>query len=177
MITKKTKIVGGLSLILLVGAIAGVLLAWQYVHTKGEELVHETTVVANFNARDQRYTELAQLIDATRADRDILTSYLLSEKDTIEFLSSIERVAVEQGVDLVTNSLQVVPGTGLFDTLVISFALEGQKSHVYTMLRVLETLPYHGYVTKLSFHESEKNGATITTGTVELTVSLIQYDR
>lgn len=177
MITHKSKIVGVLAVVLFMGTGSVLMYVWGYVQTKGVTLSEQSIEVANFNAREQKYRELEALIDATASEREELISYLLTEEKTIDFLSSIEEIASEQNVELTTDSLRVVEAAGLFDSLQISFAVEGERGRVYALLGIFETLPYHGAVSKIAFNNKEEAGVATVTGTVELTVSLLKYDR
>jgi hypothetical protein len=78
---------------------------------------------------------------------------------------------------MTTNSLEVVEQEGLFNTLVISFSVEGATERVDTMVHIFETLPYHAFVSDILFSYDQKPVNPTTEGTIELTVSLLQYDR
>lgn len=176
MITKKTKTYGVLSLLFFVVVITAVIFSWQYVILRGDELVHEVKVVADSDAQEQVNREVSLLGASTQDERMALTTYLLTEEETITFLGTIEQTALEQGVVLATESLKVTKGTDVFDTLVISFSVEGLKANVYNMLHLLETLPYHAYVTKTSFSNTTTNGVVSVKGPIELTISLLRHD-
>lgn len=177
MITRKAKVVGVLASVLFLGSSTVLVFIWGYVQTKGIALSEQSVEVANFNAREQKYRELEQLISATALEREELISFLLTEEKTIDFLSSVEEIALEQNVELTTDSLRVIEDKGLFDSLQISFALKGEKDRVYALLSIFETLPYHGSVSKIAFNNKEQEGVDWIDGTVELTVSLLKYDR
>jgi hypothetical protein len=177
MITKKTKLVGLGSLVFLVVACVVLFAMWRYVETKGAELLEHTKEIANHQARQQTYNELEQLIDSTKDDRDELSTYVLTEDKTIDFLATVEQIAIEQGIAMTTNALEVVEQDGLFDTLIISFSVEGPTERVYSMVHIFETLPYHAFVSGISFLHDQTSLSPATKGTIELTVSLLQYDR
>jgi hypothetical protein len=177
MVTKKTKIVGFASA-LFFGITCLVLLGMgRYIQTKGNELLQQSKEIANHEARTQKYNELEKLVEDTKENREELSTYVLTEDKTIDFLSIIEKIAVEQGVELVTDSLKVVEQDELFDTLVISFSVLGPKERAYTMLQIFETLPYHAFVSGISFVFDADAPAPTAEGTIELTVSLLNYDR
>ena len=177
MITRKTKTFGFLSLLLFFVALVGLVSIWVYVHSKGEELMLQAKEVANFQAREQIYRELESLVESTQANREELKEYVLTEDEAIDFLATMEAVAVEQGVDLTTNSLKVTEETGLFDTLKISYSVEGLRHRVDTMLLIFETLPYHAYVSNVSMRYDEDSGIDTAQGAIELVISLVRYDR
>lgn len=176
MITKKTKVVGLVSVLFLVTTCVVLFGMWQYIQEKGSELVQQSKEIANYEAREQTYNELEQLIRSTKDERDGLFTYILTEDRTIDFLATIEQIAVEQGIELTTNALKVGEQDGLFDTLVISFSVDGPKERVYAMLRIFETLPYHSFISDVSFRNSSEAGVLKVKGDVELTLSLLQYD-
>lgn len=177
MITRKTKVFGISSLLLFIVAATGLFLMWQYIVEKGNELSHQTTEVAQFQAREQAYRELEDLVDQTQGARQELQSYILTEEKTIDFLALIEAIALEQGVELTTNSLKVVEEKGLFDTLVVSYSINGMDERVSAILRLFETLPYHVFVSNVSLQYSSIENIDMTRGNIELTASLLQYDR
>lgn len=177
MITRKTKLFGGLSLVLFIGAAIGVFLTWQYVQNKGDELLNQTKEIADFEAREQTYRDLERLVDDTQLDRDELRAHILTEDETIDFLATIEQIAIEQGVELTTDSLQVTEEKGLFDTLSIAYTIEGSKERVETMLLLLETLPYHAFISDLSLHFSLEEDLESAAGSIKLSISLLNYDR
>jgi len=177
MITKKTKVYGIFSLIFFAVTAAAVVFMWYYVRTEGDELLTQAKEVADYSAREQTYRELAELVESTQVDRDELNAYVLTEEKTIDFLSAVEEIAYDQGIELTTNSLKVVEGKRIFDTLNITFAVDGMQTRVYTMLEILETLPYHSSVSRISFQNSDDSGVAMVRGTIELSVSLLHYDR
>ena len=175
MITNKAKKNITLSFVLFVFALGSVLAAWTYVISTGENLLQKTKEVADYNVRTQTYATLSQLVEQTKQERKELASYVLTEKKIIDFLTEIEKVAVEQGVELTTNSVQKNVQEGLFDEAVISFLIEGTDEYVKNMLHIFETLPYHGYVSKLSLVKNEDDRTV--DANIDLTVSLLNYDR
>jgi len=177
MITKKTKVVGISSALFFLAACAGMFFLGQYVQNEGEKLVKQTKEVEDFNMREQSYRELSNLIDSTQEDRSELNKYILTEEKTIDFLSTIEQIAIDQGVELTTNSLHISEETGMFDALTISFSVAGLQQQVETMLQIFETLPYHAFVSDITFQYSKTEGVKMLRGTIELTVSILQHDR
>ena len=177
MITKKTKVFGLTSLVCFLVSVAGLILVWQYVVDKGNELVGQAQELAQFQAREQAYRELEGLVDQTQDSRQELQTYVLTEEKTIDFLALIEQIAIEQGIELTTNSLKVVEEEGLFDTLVVSYSIEGPDKYVSSMLLLFETLPYHAFVSSLSLQYLPEESGYKTKGNIELTASLLQYDR
>ena len=176
MITRKTKVYGFVSVLFFIVMGAVLVSMLQYIEAKGGELVQHSKEIADYKAREQAYNELEQLIVSTKDDRDELATYILTENVTIDFLATIEEIAIEQGIELTTNSLHVEEQEGLFDTLVISFSVDGPQARVYSMLQILETLPYHAFVSGVSFTNDQEAVGTVVQGTIELAVSLLDYD-
>jgi hypothetical protein len=175
MITKKTKIVSGVSLVFFISVSVALVSILQFLQTKGDELVAQTQELANYTARESSYRELESLIQKTEEERRQLETRVLTEEKTIDFLTEIETLAIKQNVDLTTNTLQVVPQEGLFDELVIMFTVDGQEDDVYKLVRLFESLPYHAYISSLSLqHTFDENDISMGKGSIELTVSLLK---
>jgi len=177
MITKKTKLFASLSLLFLLASSVSVFFILQYIQTQGEELVTQAKEVTEYEEREQSYRDLSQLIEETKQQREELNTHILTEEKTIDFLSNIEKLAVNQGVELVTNSLKVSEDTKFFETLTIAFSVKGMENRVYALLELLETLPYHSFVSKISLQNRDTTNVSMINGDIELTVSLLQYDR
>ncbi|MFT5849765.1 MAG: hypothetical protein ACI9H6_000581 [Patiriisocius sp.] len=178
MIIKKTKIIGLLTLVLFSTSCAGVVFAWEYIHREGENLGSEITAVSNYLAREATYEDVSRLVADTQVNREELISYILTEEKTINFLADVEQIALDQGIELTTDTLKVEEGTGLFDTLTVAFSVLGPEVYVLQMLQILETLPYYSSVVQMNLNkEMGLNGLSVIEGTVTLEVNLLQYDR
>jgi len=177
MTSKKTKALIIFSTLIFLGSVLGVFLLWQYLQSEGSQLVSQAKEIADFNALEQTYRDLENLVNQTQADRDELNAYVLTENETVDFLAAIEQVAVEQAVELTTNSLQVTEGKDFFDTLTISYSVDGPKNNVDALLLLLETLPYHTFISNISLNYTPTNGGSTVKGSIALTVSLLNYDR
>lgn len=152
--TKKTQVIACIAFVLLI--VSGVTL-WYVsyeVDRIGNELSRQVEIIANQHAQERKLAELMQLIEETAADRAQLDEYLLSEADTITFLADIERIGVQQGVEIKTNSLDVQEET---DTTVLMarFSITGPQELVYKMLTIMESLPYESTLTQLNLSSGE----------------------
>jgi len=176
MVTKKTKIFLGISIIFFLLSVGGVYMIWNNIQNKGVDLAQKANALANFEAQNQSYRELEKLVEETGSERDKLQQYLLTEDKTIDFLSMIEELATTQSVKLSTDALKVQNIDGPFDSLLISYRVEGMKTRVDVLLKLLETLPYQSVVSGISLQYTSKEGADITTGTFTLAVTLVNYD-
>lgn len=163
----KAKIVFILSLIYLIST--SVTLGWLAVEVRrvGAELNEYVTVIANKAAQKQAFSKLEELVDETEAERSQLRKYILSEEETISFLAEIEQIGIEQGVQLTTNSLQVLEDAKGNDSLSVNFGIQGREELVFKVMQILETVPYHSELRSVSFTRD------IESDTVTMNVVLI----
>ncbi len=175
-VTYTTKIYALLSLITFLVVLVLLVLSWRYTVREGDELVARLSTIEEAQQRQQAYGELTRLVNETQADREELLSYVLTEDKTIDFLTSIEKAAVRNSVELTTESLRKVENKGRFDTLQVSFTFSGDKQDVQTMLRMLETLPYHSTVTQLSLQlkDASASGRIQALARLKLEVTLLK---
>ncbi|MCB9819532.1 hypothetical protein H6789_02400 [Candidatus Nomurabacteria bacterium] len=96
---------------------------------------------------------------------------LLSESDTITFLSTVEDTAKALGVSVTTLDLkeEKIPDPH-FNELSASFSLQGEGEAVERVLKLFELLPYRSYIESLTLDR----GLGITKATVGLRVSTIK---
>jgi hypothetical protein len=143
------------------------------VTLEGEILEERVSTIANNNAKEKAYKDLQALVEKTATDREMLRTYLLTEKETSAFLTEIEQLGVRQGVVLITDSLEVKKQSGLFDMLTVRFTIEGKEELVTKMITVFETLPYHSQIVQMNF---QKDDPLKTKSTIELKVTLLKED-
>ena len=148
----KTQLLCILSALFFLASIA--VLGWfifQIVHT-GQLLTQRVEAIAGMNASLKTNAELEQLMGETAQEREVLAGLILTEEDTSVFLTRIEQIASEVGVELATRSLTVIEREEeTYDLLSLSLQIEGSHDRVLTMLEVLEVLPYHSVVDGLRF--------------------------
>lgn len=171
MFTVRAKKVSVFALVLLVLSLVGLVLALTYIVKLGTTLIEHAQTVADHNARQQTYEELQSLSNRTATDRSALQTYILSEDETIDFLATIESMAVTQGVTLETNTLSVVEG-GTFNTLKVNFSITGQEDDVRRMISILETLPYPSTIERLGITWGTNEQLDQVSSVVDLAVSL-----
>ena len=175
--TSKTKGVFIFSLLFFMGSFVMLGWVWYEVNEAAASLFEQAKVIADKSAREQKFKEFSVLVEETGVERDALMFHVLTGDQTISFLSDIERIAKQQGVELTTNSLTVSETGGDFDALAITFSVSGREVVIDRMIRIFETLPYHGNITRLQLSRGEdENGFSIMAGTIKLTVSLSNYD-
>ena len=173
MMTQTTKRIGVITMVLFVVTAAVFGYTLHAIDQQGKVLLYKSQLVANQLVQEQTYATLDKLMRSSAGERAELTTYILTESETITFLSTIEKTATHEGVQLKTNNLHVTKGKS-FDTLVASFTLSGTKSSVDQMVRVLETLPYASSLNSVAL-QTDKDGNT--TGQVELAVTLQHHDQ
>ena len=155
------------------GAVAVLVLVLYMVNTKGEALSEQMQLIADEQAFDKQHASLAAAVRETVDDRELLEGAVLKDKsDTIELLSLLDTVAIAQGVELTTKQLSEQEVSGPFNTLVLDYHIVGTETSVIRMLKILETLPYHGHVTSLSVRRSELNSTGLSEMIAEVSLSL-----
>lgn len=154
--THKTKIIFVIALLFLLGAGTAFVLVSLEVERVGTTLESRVKVIADQLAKEQKFTELTELVVSTEAERGELNKYILSEADTISFLAEVERIGAEHGVELNTNSLNATEKEGEPNTLTVSFTIVGEEPLVFRMLTILESLPYESQVQQISYKLDEE---------------------
>ena len=173
MITRTTKQLGLITSFLFVVVIsAAAVLVYSIIH-QGQTLLQKSQLVADQLVQEQTYASLDRLMRSSATERQELGRYVLTEPETIAFLSTVEGVATAQTATLKTDSLKVDKGK-TFNTLVVSLTITGQQTSVEQVLRILETLPYDSYLNTLILQTSDIGD---TTAQVQLVVTLMQHDQ
>ena len=108
---------------------------------------------------EREYKRLQELLEKTETERALLERHVIAgENGTVSFLSLIDEVADELGVELSTEALKVEttdePG---FDELVVEFSFKGQESQIIRLVKMFETLPYHSRLTALELIRTYNN--------------------
>jgi len=168
-LTHKTKVHIGVSITLLVASGFVAVVGWNYLAKMGERLEDRVATVSIYLEREQKYDDLLDLVNATTAEREELSSYLLRRDKAPDFVTRGEQIAAEQGVEYTTDSLKEIENENDYDELVAVFSMKGQEENVRHMLQVLETTPYHSQVMSLKMDRSD----TTQTGEVEAQVQLV----
>jgi len=96
---------------------------------------------------------------------------LLSESDTIDFLTTVENTAKALGVNVTTLELEEKKITDpYFNELAATFSLQGGEEVVERVVKLFELLPYRSYIESLTLDR----GLGITNATVVLRVSTLK---
>lgn len=171
MIGGRTKIV--FIIVSLYLLLSGSALTWFVlrVNETGRAMSEQVKVIADTMAQEQVFRELNDLVSSTEDSRLALEKFVLTEDETIGFLTEIETIGREQKVDLETTSLQVEESEDSdFDTLLVSFSAEGSVVALQKMLSILETLPYHSELRKMKLDYAAKEGTPSLTVTLAVTL-------
>ncbi len=142
------------------------------VDQEGDNIHAQVKVIADSLAQEKEYRDLENLVVSSAVKREQIAQFVLTEDKTIDFLSQVETIGEEQGVNLQTTSLEVKPGEGMFDSLLVSFSLKGEEDRLYKMIKILEELPYHGELRELDFTRKGRDGNS--TVRVQLAVSIVK---
>ncbi len=146
----KTRLLAIFSLTFFVVSVG--VLSWfvyQIVYA-GDQLTQRIEAIALMNANLKTNAELEVLIEETVEERETLANLILTEEGTSVFLTDIEGVAQQIGVELSTRSRDVVEREEeSYNALSLQLQIEGTNQQVVRMLEILEVLPYHSSVQSL----------------------------
>jgi len=135
---------------------AGLLVNGVYlISAEGAKLETTKTQISEHAAKEIAYTRMVDLLESTKEDRATLQQFFITENDTISFLATIEDAAKKNSIELKTNELAVIPGTTKDSittppALAISFSFAGSEVSVKKFLRLLESIPYHTEIPKVT---------------------------
>ena len=121
--------------------------------------------------------QLAQLeadVEISRVSVDEISRYILAdERDTIQFLSLIDELATQAGVELETDSLVVIEtDTPQYDVVQVSINIDGRTDAVESILNLLEVVPYHSHLVQATFERSRTEVGEFATAHVVLHISM-----
>lgn len=92
----------------------------------------------------QLATTIEQTLKVSERDRVLLSTFFISERETVDFITKIETLAQILSVKVETTQLAVtVPKEKIPSKLQIGFTINGTYSAVTQMISALEVLPYH----------------------------------
>jgi hypothetical protein len=171
MIHTRTKIIALISLGLFLlsgGAYVGLFLL---VQNHKENLEEERVRAAEVEMQTRALQALEATVAASQSDREKLEGYILSENATIDFVERVERIAKEEGVALLTNSLSEASIDDSFDELTAGVTVTGPFDRVMRMLRILETLPEQSWIREVVLTKSEEAGENFWSAQITLRVS------
>ena len=173
MIRKRTKTIFMSSIVFFVAGAAACGVLWYMIISEGEALRTQAATIAALRAEEQAVGTLARLVDETAPERSELQGYILDRDAVPAFITELETMAAEQGVALETSNLQERAGEQ-YDELVVSIEISGSRNALLRVYELIESLPYHSYVSKTSMvrDSNRVTGATTWQSGVELTLSI-----
>ncbi len=168
----RTRIVLIVSLVYFI-AVASVLGCVVYlIHQQGTRLDESQIAIAEHAAKEAAYNHVVQLLDSTTADRAALTTFFITEKETITFISELEIIAKRLGVTVETTELAVVGKTGTAPgSLAVGLRFSGSPEQVTTFVTILENIPYHSSIPDLIISKSGAVANTVS-GTIKLLITI-----
>ena len=145
---QRTKTTFGFAVLYSVFFVGGLAVVVYIITIQGSQLEAAKESIAEQSAKNAAYQNVMQLLDSSAAARTELSSYFISEKDTITFMSELETAANTIGVTLNTTQLSIVPGTsknGITTpaVLMIGVHFTGGETAVKKYIQLLENVPYH----------------------------------
>ena len=114
---------------------------------------------------------ISETVDEAGSRSRLRALVLLSESDTIDFLTTVENTAKAVGVGVTTVALEEEKiADPYFNELSATFSLRGEGRSVERVLKLFELLPYRSYIESLTLDR----GLGITNATVVIRVSTIK---
>lgn len=178
MITSHTKqyAVGSLLFLAVSVSIAG--LTYYQIYREGTKLTTHMEVIGKSKLMQEQYNELFAVLKKNDAEHTQLSEFLLTEDQTIHFLSEIETLARNANLAFSTDSLEVKPlPTPPFESVDLRLRAEGSRADVITFLNILETLPYFSRINALTLTAKKGAQGDIWVANITLMVALHAYDK
>lgn len=149
---------------------------WFYLEDRGSKLQADLQTVHDRDELEREYKRLQELLEKTATERAELENYVVSgENGTVAFLSLMDEIAAELGIELSTDELKVEttdePG---FDELFVRFSFKGQESQITRLVTIFETLPYHSRLRALELLRTYNadSGSWLMGGSATLELSI-----
>jgi Tfp pilus assembly protein PilO len=117
--------------------------AYVTVRAQRSEAVSLRTTLAEQTSKQAAARTVRETIAATTDTRQTLSSFFLTESETISFIAEIESLAAAVGVAVETTALDISKQADSRPELKTGFAVEGSELGVKEFLRAVESLPYH----------------------------------
>lgn len=174
MLHKNTKILVAISAIIFVVSVAACIAFFWIVSKQKAEYAGLLLERAQAQVHQEALQSLVRTLDDTKQERSSLLSRVLKDDEVINFLALIETLGKEQGVTLTTNSLNVLPGNGTFETLVVNIGVEGSYEEVSYIIRLLEQLPYQSTVNNVKMSRDSEGEASLWKGSFEVKVTKLK---
>lgn len=166
-----TTIAALFSLLFVGGSVAFLALFSHTVEQKKNELyeIGQREAQASFN--EKALTSLASALEATKEDREYITTRILKDEDVIDLLSLIEALGKEEGTTLTTNALTVSSINSTFESLIVGVSVEGSYASLLHLLTLFEQLPYQVSVEEVVFEKMTSEGSQLWRSTYNIKVT------
>lgn len=115
---------------------------WYIVSLREESFRTHAEERARAEAHVHEVTHMTSLLSETEEERKKLRSFIVEDEEVTTFLELIEKRGRALGLALETKTVTTEKGNASFETLVLSFEIEGSYEQVIQMLKLVETLPY-----------------------------------
>lgn len=147
----RSKRIAFITILFFMCGVSVAVLVLHMIKEDGTQFVIQMETVHTNQVIESRYNDLQTILDQSEFERDKLNDYLLSEDDTVRFLSEIEGIAKSMGLQLTTDSLSVAPfPSQTFQKIDLKFRVSGLKNDVILFISALESLPYYSRIEALS---------------------------
>lgn len=124
--------------------------------------------------KEQAFIAITKIIEGTAAERAELTSYFITERDTISYIALIEEMAKQVGVTVQTNTLAIIPKNEKQKTpasLNAGFTVNGPKNAVKLFMQKIEQTPFHQTITDMTIMTDVAKGESSGTVLVQVTLA------
>ena len=163
----------GVSVVFLLMCLGAAYLLLEYMNGKGQRLEEVIEVVGTNQAYETQHASMSKLLEDTRTDRAKVSSYVLGEERTINFINDSETLARDMGLVFSTDSLNVaVHPNPYIEQLEMNLSAVGDRATVEEFLHILETLPYLSHITSLTLSREGVSQGSSWRARIELFVGL-----
>lgn len=172
--TKKTLLIATTCFFVLVATFA---YALYMVRSQGSALDSLRAQIAEDTAKDDAYNSIVSITESSTLNRVELEGYFITEKDTIRLIAELEDRAARVGVTFETTELSTPEPVAAQDattsvqrTLEIGCKFTGSEVAVKQFLTILENLPYHAEIPRMTISNDATDGKWVGDGKLILTI-------
>ena len=133
------------------------------INQQGVLYAESKRLIGEHTAKEASFNTVQGLLASTKADREQIKNLFIEEKDTITFISEIEKNAKIVGVSLITNELSITPTVTDVNGIVtpaqlkVGFDFKGSQNDTWEFITLLENIPYHKKITDVSYVKTDAN--------------------
>ncbi|KKS83252.1 MAG: hypothetical protein UV60_C0046G0001 [Parcubacteria group bacterium GW2011_GWA2_43_11] len=173
-ITKSQKIAFVALSILLVVCVGYVFL-FRHIASLQYKLAEITTELSVIGMLEAHKLETEALLNKTKAGREEIASYFISEEDPTPFLELVETLGKDAGATLEVEAISVDTvnadgGVSVGDNMKVVLLVEGSWKSLYHLMSLLEHMPYIATISSATFTVNEEHVGTWK-GQIELLCS------